>query len=516
MKLNRSTLLGIALGFVVSVAVISIVSISPGLVCAQDNNDVKPAPALPPVAEISEEDIAAAQRISRVFNTVARNVSGAVVHIESVTNGSDDEESESFGPKLPEDLEKFFGPGFKFEGPRRKSTPPRRGLGSGVIIRSDGYVVTNHHVVKGADKVKVILADGSAFDAEWVRHDQPTDLALIKIDVEGLPSLEFANSDAVQVGDWVIASGNPFGLDNTVTQGIVSYLGRSDVPVSIYRNFIQTDAAINPGNSGGPLVNLRGQVIGINTAIVSRTATFAGIGFAIPSNTVKFVTDQLMKGEQVVRSYLGVGLQPNDLTLPLAKSFGRDNTDGALVVKVMPDTPAGKSGLKVDDIILTFDGKTIRNNSHLQSVVSQTPPGKTVKVEVWRDGKKQTIDVELEQMPEDFFKTPGMSGPDYEAKPGEEAFEDLGLKLQDLNSESAEKYNHTGLKGALIVDVEADSEAARLGLRPGDLVLKVDGEEVSSVEEFSAAVKDGTDKGGVRLFVRSPEGVSRNVFLQIQ
>ena len=340
MKLTRSMLVGMMAGFVVALAAGLYIQNS-SLTCnAQNppstNKVIQTSPALPPPPP---EDFAVAEKLSKVFNYVSKNVSDSVVHItaEKKSKMTDDDAS-------PNDdfLRRFFPDERFFRAPQRSQ--PQTGLGSGVIIDPDGLIVTNNHVVEEADKIKIVLSDGREVTPEWVHTDPPSDLALIKVKEKGLPALALDDSDKVAVGDIVMAVGNPFGLDKTVTQGIVSYIGRGmRISSTInYSNYIQTDAAINPGNSGGPLVNLKGHIIGINSAIISRTASYAGIGFAIPSNTVKFVVDQLKKSETVVRSYLGV--QIDDLTLPLAKNFGLESTEGALIPEVYEGTPASKAG----------------------------------------------------------------------------------------------------------------------------------------------------------------------------
>jgi serine protease Do len=478
--------------------------------CAGDVEAKVSTPAPPP------EDFAMMERMSRVLNYVSKNVSSSVVHITAIKNskpsarGNNDEDI--LKRLFPDDS---FGPNFRF-GPR---TPePQTGMGSGVIIDSDGYIVTNNHVVEGADKINIVMPDGREFTPKWVHTDPPTDLALIKVDAKNLPALEMADSDKVLVGDWVLAVGNPFGLDNTVTQGIVSYLGRG-IRISStinYSNYIQTDAAINPGNSGGPLVNLRGQVVGINSAILSRTASYAGIGFAIPSNMVKFVTNQLKTSEAVTRSFLGVEMNPSDITLPLAKSFGRDTTQGVLLVGVSPNTPAGKAGLKEGDIILEFDGKKVLNNQNLQGLVTQTKPGTRVLLKVWREKKAIEVPVTLEKMPKEFLAgklSPNSGGE--EGMPNQAEVKDLGITVSSVNKELVEKYKLKTTHGALIVQADPQGEGARLGLSEGDLILKVQDMKIQSAEEFLGALKKFPLKSGVTFFVKSVSGSSRFVYIKI-
>jgi len=512
MNFQRATLLGLVVGLVVAFALTSYFNSSSASALAQEGGQGKASAKAPP----SPEDLAAVERMSKVFNYVADSVKDSVVHIRSIQKKkikSPPRDYRWFRRFFPDDeeFEKFFK-----ELPRRAPREYyRRGLGSGVIIDPNGYIVTNNHVVEDAE-IKVILRDGRSFEPEWIRTDWPTDLALIKIKAKGLPALELGNSDNVEVGDLVLAVGNPFGLDHTVTQGIVSYIGRG-VPVSYYKNYIQTDAAINPGNSGGPLVDLRGRVIGISIAIISPRAAFAGmgafagIGLAIPSNTVKFVSDQLKEGEKVVRAYLGVAIQ--DMDLGLAKSLGLDRAEGAMVTEVKQDSPASKAGIEEEDVILSVNGTRIRGAHHLMDLVSQSPPGTRAKLKIWRDGKAKTIEVKLEKMPEQYLEQALARGPQTEEQESEKELETLGLTVTTLSDELAERYNYQGQKGALITEVAPGSEAARLGLNVGDLILKVYDTKIRTARDFTAAVKKYKKRPGLRLYVKSPAGGRRFVFL---
>lgn len=498
MKLHRSSVIGGAVGFIFAVFVVWYLNLPPMLV-----NAVGTQPAAKVIEPLAPEDLAAVERISRVFNHVAQTVNGSVVHIQSLTEAKMVNPGSEFfeAPDLP----------FRFRRPPGMPSPPRIGLGSGVIIGSDGYVVTNYHVVRDA-KIKVILSDGQSYEPEWVHIDPPTDLALIKIPVRGLSALEFADSDEVKVGDIVLAVGNPFGLDNTVTQGIISYLGRGQ---SYYSSYIQTDAAINPGNSGGPLVSVQGKIIGINTLIVTRTASFAGIGLAIPANRAKFVTDVLKTSEKVIRSYLGIGLNQN-FNLPLARTFGLNSAEGALVDRVMENSPASKAGLQVGDVILMLNGSKVKDGLELQRIVSQSLPGKEVKVELWREGKAMTFTVQLDEMPQNFFETGSDEEPFVEQAPGEVKLTSLGIAVATLDNDLAEQFNQHGYKGAVVLDIEPNSEAARLGLQVGDLITKAQNQDIRTAEELAEAVKGRAAEGGIRLYVRSPKGQTRFIFVPIK
>jgi len=479
-------------------------------------------PAAPKAPETlqppSPEDFATLARMSRVLNYIAKTTSSAVVHITATKTPKVQEQDSSGGDEdifrrfFPED--RGIPPFFRF-GPQRQE--PQVGLGSGVVIDPNGLIVTNNHVVEGADKIRVVFSDGREFTPVWVRRDPPTDLALIKIDAKDLVALQLADSEKVKVGDWCIAVGNPFGLDNTVTQGIVSYIGRGlRISTSInYSNYIQTDAAINPGNSGGPLVDLEGKIIGINSAILSRTASYAGIGFAIPSNMVRFVADQLKQSEQVVRSYLGVEIQ--DLTTPMAKYFGLEDTQGALLGGISPNTPASKAGLKSGDIITSFDGIKVQGSQHLQSLVSQKPPGTKVLLGVWRDKKRIEVPVVLERMPKEFLagrlapKAPEESG-----ETGQAQIKELGITVSSITQELAEKYNLKRSEGAIITQVDPNGEGARVQLSEGDVILKIQNQNVKSAHDLVLALKKFPPKQGMVLFVKSPSGGSRFIYIKVE
>ena len=338
-----------------------------------------------------------AHDLSLAFQQATKTIAPAVVNIVSTQRVEVPQRRRS-RLRTPRGFEDFFGGDDFFErffGPQDRSRRFRewRGQGSGLIVRPDGYIITNNHVVAEADEIQVKLANGREYEAEVVGTDEETDLAVIRIDATDLVPAVFGDSDAIQVGQWVLAVGNPFGYDHTVTAGIVSAKGRSGLGVAIYENFIQTDAAINPGNSGGPLVNLRGEVIGINTAITTRTGGSMGIGFAIPSNMARSVMDSILDSGQVVRGWLGV--QMAELTHDGADSAGFKGTTGVVIDQVMPDSPAEKAGLEKDDIITEFDGKSIGNMNELRNAVAQTAPETTVELTLFRQGKQRTVRVTL-------------------------------------------------------------------------------------------------------------------------
>jgi serine protease Do len=362
------------------------------------------------------------------------------------------------------------------EGPGER-TPNVSGSGSGLIVDSDGHIVTNNHVIGDANEIEVRFSDKTKLIAHVVGKDPDTDLAVLKVTTDRpLPSARFGDSAGVKVGQWVLAVGNPFGLDQTVTLGVVSGIGRENINLSRYENFIQTDASINPGNSGGPLFNLRGEVIGINTAIIN----FAqGIGFAIPSNMAKQVIEQLLAKGKVVRGWLGVGIQP--LTAELAKKFGVAEGEGVLVNEVFEKDPAALAGIKPGDVIVRIDGAVVDSPNKLSRLIATLTPGATSKIEVVRDLKRLMIDVPLTER-RDAAVIASLSQ-------HEEKLEvKLGLDVQDVTATLAERFKLRESKGVLIAKVEPNSRAQAEGLREGDLIKEVNRMEVSSVGEFMSAI----------------------------
>ena len=337
-----------------------------------------------------------ARELSTAFRSVARQAVPAVVFITvEKTLESRHPTALTIHLRFGEDfLERFFGRRFPGEQQPRER---QQGAGSGFIISKDGLILTNHHVVGDADRVTVKLNDGREFTAKTIGTDPPSDVAVIKVDAKDLPVLPLGDSDAMEVGDWVIAAGNPFGLTESITVGVVSAKGRSRLGIADFEDFIQTDAAINPGNSGGPLINLQGEAIGVNTAIASRSGGYMGIGFAIPSNMVKAVKDQLVTSGKVVRGYLGVRIQ--ELTRALAQSLHINTTEGVLVADVSKGSPAAKAGLKRGDVILAFNGRPTSDPGQLRNIVAMSPPGTKVPVQILRDNTKREVTIELGALP---------------------------------------------------------------------------------------------------------------------
>jgi len=402
------------------------------------------------------------------FTELVKRVGPDVVNISTTKVVKRGPMPRPFGNEGP--WKDFFGDDFfeRFFGqiPRERT---QRSLGSGFIIDpKKGYIITNNHVVAGADEITVRLDDGKELNAEVVGRDPKTDLALIRtkvaLDVEaGAP---LGDSDTIEIGEWVMAIGNPFGLERTVTVGILSAKGRV-IGAGPYDDFLQTDAAINPGNSGGPLFNMKGEVIGINTAIV---ASGQGIGFAIPINMAKELLPQLEKGK-VTRGWLGVSIQ--EVTEDIAKSFKLKDAKGALVAEVMEDTPAQQGGMERGDIIISFDGKQVETPNELQRIVAGAVPDKKVKVEVIRDGKTKTLTVKVGTMPGEITETE------------KEITTDLGLTVQTLTPDLAEQFNWSrDEKGVLITGVDPGGAGAEAGLRRGDLIKEIDRQEIETTEDY--------------------------------
>ena len=393
-------------------------------------------------------------------------------------------EPSPFGERDP--FEEFF---------RRfgEQPPPsrQRSLGSGFIISADGYIITNNHVVGDAAKITVRLSDKEEYAAKVIGTDDRTDIALIKINAQHpLPTVPLGTSATLEVGDWVMAIGDPFGLEETVTAGIVSAKGRV-LGAGPYDNFIQTDASINPGNSGGPLLNLKGEVVGINSAIFSQSGGNIGIGFAIPVDLAKSIITQLKDKGKVTRGWLGVAIQ--EVTPALAKSFGLKEPTGALVAEVTKDGPADQAGLERGDIITSFNGTPVKDSRELPTLVAQTPVGEKVDVTVLRGGKEKTVTVKLGQLPES----------QAEAEQSEESKENWGLTVADLTADLAHRFQleHES-KGVVVTDVEAGSPAELAGLQPGDVIEEINRQPIKSVEDFNKAMADAKDKNTLLLLAK--------------
>ena len=388
-----------------------------------------------------------------------------------------------FGDQFGDFFNRFFD-----QMPR---TYPSQGAGSGVIISEDGYILSNNHVVEGAKEVSVTLANQKEYSAEVVGLDPKTDLAVLKIEAKDLPKATLGNSESLRVGDWVVAIGNPFGLNHTVTSGIVSAKGRV-IGAGPYDDFIQTDASINPGNSGGPLFNLQGEVVGINTAIIPQGQ---GIGFAIPVNTAKPLIPQLVEHGEVTRGYLGVNIQT--ITPDLATALEVEEQSGALVSDVMTDSPAEKAGIERGDIIINFDGHQIADSRDLPAKVAATPVGEEVELTVLRNGKETQLMVSVGELAAD----DSLRNTSDTTSKGK-----WGLQLHDLNDKVATQLRIEAQEGVAIVGVEPGSVSAEAGLRKGDLIIEVNREAVGSVSEVKKQLSDAKDKDKLLLLVQRDEG----------
>jgi serine protease Do len=388
----------------------------------------------------------------------------------------------------------FFGdqaPGFQGPQKHRESA-----LGSGVIVDPNGYIVTNNHVIAHADEIKVLLGDGRKFKGKVIGTDPKTDIAVVKINAHNLPTIPWGDSDKIEVGGYVLAIGNPFGLNQTVTMGIISAKGRANVGIADYEDFIQTDAAINPGNSGGALVNARGQLIGINTAIFSRSGGFMGIGFAVPSDMARSVMNSLIKYGKVTRGWLGVSIQK--VTPELAKQFHVPKAEGALVSEIMQGTPASHAGLKSGDVIVEFDGHHIDNPTTLRNVVAATKVGKTVRIKVIRAGKTRVLKAKISQQP----KNIGNKMPEESSGSGGAGTALAGVQIRSLTPQIA---NQLGISpttaGVVVTQVNVGSAAEEAGLRAGDVILEINQKRITSVADFKRQAHRLGKKGTAVLLI---------------
>lgn len=406
--------------------------------------------------------------------------------------------------EMPEMFRHFFGLPSPFGQQNPQRDMKRTSLGSGVISSTDGYIITNNHVVENADAISVRLTNAEEYDAKVIGRDPKTDLALIKITPKSpLPAVIFGDSERLRVGDWVVAIGNPFGFEQTVTAGIVSGKGRS-LGSGPYENFIQTDASINPGNSGGPLFNLNGEMVGINTAIYSRSGGNIGIGFAIPVNTAKNVITQLKEHGSVVRGWLGVMIQ--QVTPELAKQFHLDRPIGALVGEVAPGGPADKAGIKQGDVIVRYNGKEISQVNSLPTLVSQSPVGSRATLVLIRGGKERTVTAVIAKLDEE---------QDAAAEGGAQTNQELGLSVQDLTPELAKTLGIKEKSGVLVVNVEPESPAFDKGLRRGDLILEINQKAVRNTAEFTRAANAAKKQGSLLLLVKR-NGHTRYVAIRLK
>jgi serine protease Do len=430
------------------------------------------------------------------FVQIAKRVKPAVVNIFTARSGKGSE-----GPHaLPFDdpfFRRFFGDEFfrRFEAPRERK---ERSLGSGVIVDPAGLIITNNHVVSKADEIKVYLSDKREFKAKLIGTDSKTDLALLKIEAEGLPILTWADSDRLEVGEYVLAIGNPFGLNQTVTMGIVSAIGRASMGIAEYEDFIQTDAAINPGNSGGALVNVRGELVGINTAIFSQSGGNMGIGFAVPSNMARSIVEQLTKSGKVIRGWMGVSIQ--ELSTELASQFGVPDLKGVLVSDVLDDSPAKRAGFERGDVIVEYDGKPVENPTQLRNMVAQTAIGKKVPVKFIRDKRPRTLDITIAEQP----KTVAQGGSEESGESVSPAGALSDLTVGELTPDVASRLNlSSSEKGVVVVRVKPGGPAEEAGVREGDLIVEVNRQVITNLKSYEKATsKLGKDQSVLLLIKR--------------
>ncbi len=438
-----------------------------------------------------------AKYFSETFADVVKNVNPAVVTITSEKVQSD---------RYRSPFEEFFGDDFfRYYSPERERRS--QALGSGVIVdAANGYILTNNHVVQDADEISIFLMDERKFEADVVGTDPKSDLAVLRIDANDLTGVRLGDSDGLDVGEWVLAIGSPFSanLSHTVTAGIVSAKGRSSVIGGVdYQDFIQTDAAINPGNSGGALVNLEGELVGINTAIATGgyMRSNAGVGFAIPSNLAKRIMEDLISEGRVIRAWLGVFIQ--DVNDGIAKALDLPDRSGAVVTEVVDDSPAEKAGFKVEDVVRSFGGTKIRDSSHLKNLVSSSQPNSREAVEIIRRGRNRTLRVNLVELPEEdviFASRPSSSLT-------------LGMRVEDLDLSMSQRFRlGEGESGAVVIEVSASGAASRAGVQPGDIIKRVGDKEVGTARQFRNALSDLDEEESVLLLIRRNGG---SIFLPV-
>lgn len=457
------------------------------------------------IANAANEGIEAAMSMQKAFVEVAKQLKPSVVNIRVEKTSSDGIQWIQPGEEDMGGAEEFFRHFFRSPGPKfsRPDAFKTQAAGSGVIFDSAGMILTNNHVVKDASKIMVKLQDGSELEAEIVGQDPQTDLAVIKVKpVVALKIAEFANSDQVEVGQWCIAVGNPLGLEQTVTVGVVSALGRSGIGASAIEDFIQTDASINPGNSGGPLVDLQGRVIGINTLIFN--APGSGIGFAIPSNMASRIARQIASGGKVERPYIGITMQ--SVTEELARHFGLKDRDGAVVMELMEDGPAKKAGLKPMDIITKMDGRVMKNSNEVQKYVLSRDLASEISVELLRNGKTENVKIKLEQMPDAYglAKAESVSAPRSGFSSGLSG--NLGFSVKKLTPEQKESSGLKNVEGIVITSIKPGSLADSSGLKTGDLISQINGMEIKEEGDVEKALKEAKGKNS-SVFLVNRNGI---------
>lgn len=465
-----------------------------------------------PVWSAEDGGIEHLRQTGKAFASVARKVSPSVVFVKVESTQKDAPVTPFSSPFGDDFFKRFFGEPFSGF-PRQQAPETERkvlGQGSGFIfstakgILSDtSYILTNNHVVEGADKIQVTLLDGRELDAKITGADPKSDIAVLEVK-GALPTLAMGDSSMLEVGEWVIAVGNPFGLSHTLTVGVVSAKGRTGLGINDYEDFIQTDAAINPGNSGGPLVNLDGEVVGINTAIFSRSGGYMGVGFAIPVNLAKGVAEQLIKHGSVTRGYLGIVIQ--ELTPELAESFGITEGKGILVAQVSDDSPAARAGIKVGDLIIRYQDAPVEDVGDFRNRVAFTPPGHKEKLTIIRNGKRQDVVVEIGKLSDEQLSVRGKESP-----PTQTA-DEIGLTVQTITPALAQQFDAKPGEGVVVTEVKGGSIAAMAGIRVGTVILQVNRKKVDSASEFKQAAAKSRANKRILLLI-SDGGMSRYVVL---
>jgi len=462
-------------------------------------------PSPGPVSEVVKNSVTnsppltSATDLRTAITQVVKAVGPAVVNIST--------KKERKG--ISQRFRRFFGEEFPFPEIPEEPAPPQESLGSGFIITPDGYIVTNAHVVKGVDEINVKLTTGNSYEGKLVGLSEPFDIAVLKIHTnETLPTVAFGDSDALEIGEWVVAIGNPYGFDHTVTQGIISGFGRSSSMLNLRVDLLQTDAAINPGNSGGPLVNLRGEVVGVNTAILSIAQ---GISFAIPGNIAKRAADEIIRTGKVEIGYLGVWM--TDITEDEARSFGISEKSGVFISKVVEDSPAAKAGIQAGDVLLKYQNEKIKDSRDLREKVTLTPPGTRVDIELLREKTRKTVSVKIAPLPKEEQEISGEEPPP-EEKEQEEKSKEWGMTVSTLTPEDAEALGISPVEGVLITRVEVGTPASRAGLEPNQVIIKIEGQRIQNLEDFRKVMKKYQNATTLDLQVKQQDNFLRHLILK--
>jgi len=438
----------------------------------------------------------ALNQLSEALADVAAGVTPSVVNISTTKTIKQDNTANPFFDDPF--FRRFFGD--QAPHPNVPKEHKEQSLGSGVIVSEDGYIITNNHVIEKAQEIKVLLSNKRDYKAKLIGADPKTDIAIVKIEAKGLNALPWGDSTKLKVGEIVFAIGNPFGLNQTVTMGVISAVGRANVGIADYEDFIQTDAAINPGNSGGALINARGELVGINTAILSRTGGYQGIGFAVPSSMARQVMDSLVKFKKVVRGWLGVSIQ--EVTADLAEEFGVKDLKGALISGVMKGSPAEKAGIKQGDVLLQYNGKVVEDTGNLRNMVSQTIIGTKVKVRLLRHKKELEVEAEIAELPKKLAEAGAKGGEEAENN-DEESTSLTGITVRELTPDLAARFGlDENEKGVMVVKVDQESKAMEVGIRPGDLILQINQKNIATIEDYKKAAAKIKAKDRLLLLIR--------------